>query len=317
MRLEKTQGGGWREELDVQITSGLIHLHVELHEQLHKMQLKNAAEMKKYFSRLSERQKVVFQTGWLVLRLTWSFFSKLLTEALHDPETNQLVLINAALVLVWMLLTSGHRWLDRTTPLTPLEHLRAGMWVWSLKVGLDGKQQLLDTQQVCPESQLSVDISGIWKIISGLHWRSGSPGLFPCCPSAIIHQSPCTQETSLAKVNLPPMCSSKCFWWNSGCFYFSLDTGIHRREWESEQSFIPGIAVVWLGGVLTNILQKTLGNYCTLKQYLWWETNFCRFVSAHMNLQTSRITHQRGELMLRQLPLIDSADPQKNTCHQK
>lgn len=55
--------------LDVQITSGLIHLHVELHEQLHKMHLKNAAELKKYFFRLSEKQQVVFQTGCLVLGL--------------------------------------------------------------------------------------------------------------------------------------------------------------------------------------------------------------------------------------------------------
>lgn len=29
-----------------------------------------------------------------------------------------------------------------------------------------------------------------------------------------------------------------------GCFYFSLLTGIQWREWESEQSFIPRIAVV-------------------------------------------------------------------------
>jgi len=56
--------------LDIQITSVLIHLHVELHEQLRKIHLKNATELKKYFFRLSERQQVVFQTGWLVLGLT-------------------------------------------------------------------------------------------------------------------------------------------------------------------------------------------------------------------------------------------------------
>lgn len=99
MRLEKTQGGGRGEELNVQITSGPIHLDVELHEQLHKMQFKNAAEVKKYFSRLSEIAESCFPERMTCFRFDLISVFKLLTEALFDPETNQLVLINA--VLFW------------------------------------------------------------------------------------------------------------------------------------------------------------------------------------------------------------------------
>lgn len=146
-----------------------------------KMQLR----WKIFFQAIRETE-ICFPDRLACFRLNLIFFFKLLTEALLDPETNQLVLINAALVLVWMLVTLGHHWLDRTTALTPLEDLRAGMWVWSLRMGQHGKQQIS-----CLWMYL-----GYRKLMLGLHWPGQGLDLlvsFPAVP--ISHHSSITLDS--------------------------------------------------------------------------------------------------------------------------
>lgn len=67
--------------------------------------------------------------------------------------------------------------------------------------------------------QVSIDQEKVW-----ISWA-----LSLLFPFSIIHQSPWTQETSLGKVNLPPMCSSKCFWWNSNCQGTKDSINLDRR----------------------------------------------------------------------------------------
>lgn len=89
-------------------------------------------------------------------------FSKLLTEALFDPETNQLVLISAVLFLVWMMLTSGHHCVGQNNSHQPTRRseknsfrsIYANMWVWSLRLGLAGRPQ--SSNMLCPSKSVVI-----------------------------------------------------------------------------------------------------------------------------------------------------------------
>lgn len=131
-------------------------------------------------------------------------FSKLLTEALLDPETNQLVLISAVLVWVSTVLTSEHYCIgqNNTHQLTGGSEKTisgADTWTQSLRLGLAGKQQ------PSVSNKLVVNIY-IWNMENEFQ---AFMCLVKCClswglsllvPSAFTDYLPLTWETFLAKL---------------------------------------------------------------------------------------------------------------------
>lgn len=124
-------------------------------------------------------------------------FSKLLTEALLDPETNQLVLISAVLVWVSTVLTSEHYCIgqNNTHQLTGGSEKTisgADTWTQSLRLGLAGKQQ----PSVSNKLVVNIYISGIWKMNfkpSCAWWNAVCPGVSLCLshqPSPITYLWP-------------------------------------------------------------------------------------------------------------------------------
>lgn len=169
----------------------------------------------KWSSKMQLRWKNIFQAireaescfpdKLVCFRFDLIFVFKLLTEALLDPETNQLVLINA--VLFWF----GCCYHQDTLGWTE-QHPSHPWKIWEQKCEFEahGQDKMgSNSPWTCSVSSKSVISGYIWDIENyfqvsidqGKVWISWALSLL--LSSATTHPSPWTQESSLAKVNLP------------------------------------------------------------------------------------------------------------------